>query len=357
MRRLLHFFWFGYQRRHGDAAHYQDANIEIQKWAERLLSERYAVHSSSCVTQGRVTQAASDILIGHPNWDLNVAAADRIGRSERDWMTDNRLTPDAACHPNSYVLMPWVPAFPPEWTDYMTSYESQLERAKLVFAICGRIWHERTLALRDGSIQDRVRHKLVRLNMSVNADALRIAKTRFNPAGRRRLIHVSNLGSYKGIPLLMESTLGVALPSVGSRALKQFSRGEIEIKVDGRFYPIYNLGPVNNDDDGQIRDLVENHDFYIHTSSMDAQATTVLEFAVRGLVPIVTPESGFECEDAVYLTSSAERNREIIAEALRMPEEDLIRRSERVRAYVRREHSWRSFYSTIASHIEATREG
>ena len=150
--------------------------------------------------------------------------------------------------------------------------------------------------------------------------------------------------------------MGVTLPSVGSRNLKELARGEIEIKINGKFYSINNLGPVNNDNDEQIRSLVEEHDFYIHTSSMDAQATTVLEFAARGLIPIVTPESGFECEDAIYLSSSAVRNREIIASALQMPEEECMRRSERLKAYVRQEHSWRVFYDTISSHIEATCE-
>jgi len=355
-KRMLHFFWFGYQRRHGDEALYQEANVEIQKWAERQLAERFTVHSSSCITQGRVTSSARDILIGHPSWDVNVAAAPRIGTSARDWMTDNKLDPGAACHPNSYVLVPWVPEFPPEWTQYMTCYESQLERAKLVFAICGGIWLERTLALRNGSIQQRVRDKLVRLNMSVNADAFKIVKRAFNPVGRRRLVHVSNLGSYKGIDLLLESTLGVALPSLGSRSLKGLALGEIEIKVNGKFYAINNLGPINNDHDEQIRQVVDQHDFYIHAASMDAQATVILEFISRGLIPIVTPESGFEGEDAIYLTSSAERNREIIAQALQMPDEECVRRSARLKAYVRREHSWRAFYETIASRIEATCE-
>jgi hypothetical protein len=89
---------------------------------------------------------------------------------------------------------------------------------------------------------------------------------------------------------------------------------------------------------------------------MDAQATTILEFGVRGLVPIVTPESGFECEDAIYLTPYADRNRDIIRKALQMPDDELRARSERVRAHIRTAHSWKAFYDTIADHIERTCE-
>ena len=111
MQRLLHFFWFNYHRRLGDENVYQDSNSEIQKWAEKCLSRRFMVHSTSCVTQGRVTVSKEDILIGHPNWDPQLPAASRAGGSARDWMRDNRLRDVDGYHPNSYVLMPWVPQF------------------------------------------------------------------------------------------------------------------------------------------------------------------------------------------------------------------------------------------------------
>ena len=352
--RLLHFFWFNYHRRSGDEIVYQDSNSEIQKWGERLLSRNFPVHSTSCVSQGRVTVSKDDILLGHPTWDGLNSALEQFGRSERDWMRDNRLHEDDASHPNSYVLVPWVPQFPPEWTSRMPCYESQLEAARVIFAICGRLWLERTLELRDASIQSRVKNKLVRLNMCVNSGAFRESKEAFNPVGRRRLIHVSNMAPYKNIDLLLQSTAGVTVPSIGSRALKKLARGEAEMDVAGESLPFINLGAVNNDDQEQIRALVRGHDFYIHTASMDAQATTTLEFAARGLIPIVTPESGFDGEDAIYLTGSPQKNREIIRRALEMTDEECMHRSRRLREYISREHSWESFYATIAAKISAT---
>ena len=89
MQRLLHFFWFNYHRRLGDENVYQDSNSEIQKWAERRLSRSFRVHSTSCVTQGRVTVSREDILLGHPSWETHLAATARFGKSERDWMRDS----------------------------------------------------------------------------------------------------------------------------------------------------------------------------------------------------------------------------------------------------------------------------
>ena len=353
MNRLLHFFWFNYHKRYGDAGVYEQSNVEIQKWAEKCLEHRFAVHSTSCETQGRVTISERDILLGHLTWDPYSGTPGETGRSQRNWMRDNKLNPDDPCHPNCFVLTPWVPQFPQEWTEKMPWLESQLEQSRLIFAICGPIWLERTLALDDQSIQSRVKSKLVRLNMCVNYDALDIRKKQFNPPGRRKLVHVSNLGSYKGFDLLLDSTEGVAIPSIGSKALSLLKPGLADIDMFGKSYRINNLGTILNTDDEQIRNIVTEHDFYIHTSSMDAQATTTLEFCARGLVPIVTPESGFASADAVYLTQSAAKNKDIIRRALEMPDDELKYRSERIKNQIRQEHSWDGFFATIADKIEA----
>jgi glycosyltransferase involved in cell wall biosynthesis len=353
---MLHFFWFNYHRRENDRDVYEVSNLEIQKWGERMLEERFDVHSTSCVSQGRVTRNPSDILIGHPTWHMDYAKAEPSGRSERNWVRDNRLTQDAACHPNTYVLMPWVPHIPLEWEESMPWYEPQLDAAKLVFGIGGRIWYDETMKLDDGTAAGRARERLVRLDMCVNADALKPLKRVFNPAGSRKLLHVSNLGTYKGFDVLLRSTKDVAVPSIASPQLERTERGTIRIKQFGEEHVINNLGFVSHANEVEMRTIVDGHDFYIHTSSMDAQATTILEFGVRGLVPIVTPESGFECEDAIYLTRYADRNREIIRKALQMPDDELRARSERVRAHIRKVHSWRTFYDTIAHHIERTCE-
>jgi glycosyltransferase involved in cell wall biosynthesis len=354
VKRLLHFFWFNYHRRERDAGVYEHNNGEIQKWAERLLESRFDVHSTSCATQGRVTQSPRDILLGHPTWQPQFADVPAGGRSERDWVADNRVAAGAPCHPNTYLLMPWLPYQPQEWELSMPWFDAQVDAAKLVFAICAPIWYEQTMKLDDTTSQGRARSKLVRLNMCVNFDALDLHKQTFSPVGRRKVLHMSNLGTTKGFDLLLESTRGVTMPTVASEQLDKIEKGPVNIKVFGKEYAIDNLGRVHNGDDALIRRLTAEHDFYLHTSSMDAQATTILEFGARGLVPIVTPESGFESEHAIYLTRYADRNRTIIAEALRMPDEELRRRSAGIREQIRTRHSWREFYDTIAAHIERT---
>ena len=82
--------------------------------------------------------------------------------------------------------------------------------------------------------------------------------------------------------------------------------------------------------------------------------TEFAKVVARGLVPIVTPESGFDSPDAIYLTRYASKNKDIIAKALEMKEDELVYRSTRIMEKIRREHSWDKFYDTIAEHINRT---
>ena len=93
------------------------------------------------------------------------------------------------------------------------------------------------------------------------------------------------------------------------------------------------MGSVSNTDPEFNQWVVENCDFYIHTANMDAQATTILENGARGLIPLVTPESGFECPHAIYLTQNPDENRKIIEWALTLPESELTQRSHLIREY------------------------
>ena len=136
--------------------------------------------------------------------------------------------------------------------------------------------------------------------------------------------------------------------------MTDIQRGRVNIEIYGQQYLINNLGPIDNRNDSQIQSLVTEHDFYIHTSTMDAQATTILEFAGRGLIPIVTPESGFASEDAVYLTRYASRNKGIIRDALDMSDDELLHRRGRLINQIRQEHSWKRFFDTIADKIILT---
>lgn len=146
---MLHFFWSSYILSENSFNIYEQSNAEIAKWAEYYLSQRISIHQSSWYA-GRVTDSPNDILLGHLTWDgRNQEQKNKQGKMLRNWVRDNSLSVSEECHPNTYILTPWVPNFPSVWIDNMPHYQSQLLAAKKIFALCGKIWIKKTLEKRD----------------------------------------------------------------------------------------------------------------------------------------------------------------------------------------------------------------
>ncbi len=348
---MLHFLWHGYNLCENSYSMYEFSNAEIAKWAEYYLAQKTNFHQSNCLA-GRVTDNPNDVLLGHLTWyAANETAKSKYGKFLRNWVRDNAIYPNQLSHPNTYILTPWVPEFPIQWTVNMPWIEYQLLHAKKIFALCGEIWIEKTLAKCDDSIQFQVREKLVRCNMGVAAQNFPIYKKKFNEIGDRAVLHMSNLWSYKGFDITCKSVMGLdTILYVGSHNV-QLQNGLVRADVEGEEFFLNFVGNLDNNNPETNKWIVETCDFYIHTATMDAQATTILENCARGLIPLVTPESGFSSPHAIYLTYDAIENRKIIDWALNLSEEELLNRSHLLREQMFKEHSWDKIFDKIWNEI------
>lgn len=340
---MLHFIWAPYRFHRASWTRYETANHEIVKHARRFFEARIATHVTSFHV-GRVTDRPEDVLIGHPSWDPTGDGID-------DWMRANALVQGQAGHPNAYVLMPWVPRFPPEWT--MPHIEGQLMAARRIFGLCGAIWRERTAALQDDSLQARVRDKLVTVDMGCAAELLPF---RGEPrrAPRRSFLHMSNCASYKRFDLVLRSLAGTGAEL--TLASWDVPPGRYSAGVQGLGQLDWtSLGTVSNGHPEFERFVHDQVDFYIHTSDMDAQATTVLEAAARGVVPLVTPESGFRSPFAIELSDDPAYNRAQVQAAMAMSDDEYRRRAAGLRAQIEREHDWERIFDRIWQVVETDR--
>jgi glycosyltransferase involved in cell wall biosynthesis len=349
---MLHFFWTPYRWRVGAVDRYESANAEIVKHARRFFESVTPTHITH-FNSGRVTDRPEDILLGHPTWDAAWQPGGAHSLLVDDWVKDNALTPGADSHPNTYLLMPWVPLMSPEF--HTPFIDSQLKAARRIFAFCGDIWIQRTRELGDDNRHGAVKDKLVQVNLGCES-RLFPSKTEFGTNNRRNFLHISNLAEYKNIGLLFQSLDGLdATLMIASQSLKKtgwITANCIDAYGRAKDCRFYSLGRISNDDPAINAFIIENFDFYIHTSTFDAQATVILENCARGLVPLITPESGFECPDAIYLTQNPKQNREIINQAMNMSEDEYVARSRGVRAHVRDHHDWDRIYRRIWSVIE-----
>ena len=347
---MLHFFWSRYNLSEKSYSNYEYSNSEIAKWAEYYLSKKTGFHQSSWEA-GKVTENPNDILIGHPTWFLNSNVVNPIfGEILRNWVKDNAIDSNQLSHPNTYILMPWLSEWPTDWLTSMPFLESQLLQAQKIFAICVQIWIDRTFARQDDSIQFRVKDKLIRCNLGLTSQNFPFYKKSFNKIGDRQILHVSNLAAWKGFDVLCKSLIGLdTLLYVASKEKLSVGMTRVEFNEEEFFFSY--MGEINNNDPRINAWIVQNCDFYIHTSRLDAQATTILENCARGLIPLITPESGFSSPHAIYLTHDPVENRKIIEWALNLPEEDLINRSNLLREQIYREHNWSDIFDQILNEI------
>ncbi len=347
---MLHFLWCDYHMSEESYKHYESSSLEIAKWGEYYLSQKIAFHQSSWLA-GRVTTSPDDILIGQPTWDSRTPIdKSKNGKVLRNWVKDNALSSSDDCHPNTYLFTPWVPEFPSVWLENMPYIESQLLAGRKIFALCGDIWIKRTLEKNDNSIQSKVKDKLIHCNMGLAAQNLPVVKKRFNLIGERQLLHISNLDVYKGFDLTCQTLQNIdAILHVASYNIDS-PIGLLEIDSNPKY--VFNfIGSVDNSDPEFNDWVVENCDFYIHTARMDAQSTTILENCARGLIPLITPESGFSSPYAIYLTQDPVENQKIVEWALNLPESELLFRSEKLREQIFREHNWEGIFNKIWDEI------
>lgn len=350
---MLHFFYTPYQFTKGLFERYESANDEIVKYASKYLGSFVSTHISH-FNSSRVTDRDEDILLGHPTWDGTFDASHGNFKVLNNWVKDNALTAAQKSHPNTYIFMPWLPVFLPEAR--MPFVIEQLAAARLIFAICGGFWFQKTMELIDASIQSQVKSKIVRLDMGCAGNLLP-PKTNYKKRIRRNLLHVSHMSSAKNIPLMLKSIRGLDVNLfIASRYLKETGPATVKFSNNGGTTEsclIESLGPISNNDPKFNHFVIEHCDFYIHTSTYDAQATAIIENCARGLVPMVTPESGFNCPYAIILSHNPEHNQEIIQDAMQMSAEEYAYRSRGVREFVLKHHSWEKIYGRVWQVIQA----
>ncbi|WP_452011905.1 hypothetical protein [Azospirillum largimobile] len=338
---MLHFFWSPYIFREDSYRKYEANNAEICKYARRVLGKYTDVHLDN-FTASRVTRNPSDILLGHTTFDP-------VGGLSDDWVRDNALASGEPCHPNTYLMVPILPVQIAEHKKWSPFVDSQFDAARLIFGICGDYWYEQIQALPADTPIGRIKHKLVRIDMGCEARLFGTPR-RYSPESMNGLLHLSDLQPHKGFDMLLDSIDPARMRlHLGSGSLRNHANQRVRI----RDKEVISLGWMDNSNPQVDRFVKEQCAFYIHTSSLDAQATAILENCARGLVPIVTPESGFRSPHAIYLTQDPARNREIILAAMAMSPAEYEARSTGVVEQIRTNHAWETVFGTVWETIQA----
>ncbi|MBI2355168.1 MAG: hypothetical protein HYV06_09090 [Deltaproteobacteria bacterium] len=218
-------------------------------------------------------------------------------------------------------------------------FRQAVEQCDKYFAICGKYWIDTF----DRSPFRDFAHKIVHLNMALDARDYPFVKRGFNPPGRRRFFYIGRYGRYgdeKGIGLL--ERLAGEIPGFAGGYICEGGeiRGWERISAPTRLTPEF------------IARIAEDYDCFINMSRADAQATTVLEAMSWGFPVACTRESGYADGDLFFLDLEDERgNMETIRKIQGLSERELTEISISNRRAVETRYSWESFLSTLEKNI------
>jgi len=121
------------------------------------------------------------------------------------------------------------------------------------------------------------------LDLGVNRNDFPVLKQNFNPPTQRKFVYIGSKTTYKNLPYL--SALALANPHL--------SISWIGNPKDEALPGVASLG-YSDFQSPEGKALVSQFDFLITVGSSDANPATILESMAWGLVPICTPQSGYD---------------------------------------------------------------
>ena len=218
--------------------------------------------------------------------------------------------------------------------------DSIIGNCDLFLAITGPYWNSRI----GGSQWSHWKPKMVRVDLAVDRADFPPLKTGFNLPGQRRFVYIGHKGHFKNTPYLGE--IARSLPGV------EFAW----IGPDSQELPgVATLGGQDFSTTA-ARQLVAGFDFLITVGRADANPTTILEAMAWGLIPVCSPQSGYQGVSGIVnvplddVTGVAT----VIRELQEMSDADLRRMQQENWDRLDRNFTWDRFAAQVVGAIEST---
>ncbi|MFQ5856393.1 MAG: hypothetical protein ACE5LU_12195 [Anaerolineae bacterium] len=208
-----------------------------------------------------------------------------------------------------------------------------VERADVVFGIMGPYWYD-TL---EDSFFAPWKHKIIRMDMAIDAAQYPLIKGQFNPPGRRGYLYIGSNRPEKGPEVLSETMAG----------LYGFPKGWIGSGPDIANVP--RIAGYTRLTPAFISVLGRTYDVFVSTSVSDANPTTILEAMAWGFPVACTPQSGYYKMPSIITLSTTDirANIQALRELQYAPGEYLIALSRTNRQLVEAQYTWERFCRTV----------
>lgn len=217
------------------------------------------------------------------------------------------------------------------WAHDLLSHTSE------VVFIGGKIWSEQWEER--SPFADLTFERRIHVDMGIDPIDYPRVKSRFNPKGKRKYLYIGHTSWYKNTNELERI----------AELIPHFEGGHIGGGSIRGWKKIANFADLTPE---YMSKLAEEYDFFVNTSTADAQATTILEQMCFGLIVACTPESGYDHPSLIRLHTSDTRHNVRILSALQDKDEDeLLAITEENRRIAVTQHSWERFTTQILDFI------
>lgn len=161
--------------------------------------------------------------------------------------------------------------------------ENVIRYCDIFLAITGRYWFENITHSDFSHWKPRIQQ----IDLAVNRANFESIKSNFNLANKRRFIYIGNATAPKNIPYLNQ--IAESLPHM---EFAWVGKGK------SQYNALNQLGFMNFKEQKSLNTL-HDYDFMITVGNSDANPTTILEAMAWGLIPVCTPQSGYEGYDSI----------------------------------------------------------
>lgn len=225
----------------------------------RRLADHFTVRAYDWDDRATIRPAPGDLLLGHPHPSPRTIF--RTSARQPGWRRVVMLCPYA--HGDLRQVAAW---------------DTVLPHCDHYLAITGNYWM-RTLP---DSPFAHWRPRMTQLDLAVDRRDFPPVKTTFRPAGRRRLLYIGSTAWVKNPGYLAELArrlpdLSFSWVGAGRRPIPGLER----------------CGPLDFSQPAAMQ-VIADHDFIITAGFSDANPTVILEGMAWGLIPVCTPQSGYE---------------------------------------------------------------
>lgn len=303
------------------------APFSITKNLIGYLSENYSVRVYSLFEKKDLKLKDNDIVIGHPWPDFSTY---KDGNNKWNGYDKNQITNKLILrYPNDkrvFILSPFNLSF--EQCGWLLPLA---DKFKTFLAISGDYWI-RNIEMSEfkGAFS-----RICQIPMAIDTKVYKKVKMNFNPKGKRKFLFIGRVSKEKNIEMLEK--LADSIPDFEGGYI-----GKNEIKG---WKKVKDFVPLTNE---LISEVAKEYDFFINLSTFDAQVTTVLEAICWGFPVLCTPQSGYE-EDCIIKmsTDDLEFNIDQIKKAQQMDDVELSNLINNSKDVIDKKYSWNTFNQTV----------